>query len=160
MASSADFTTAGKVLAIKDDGSVVFAPRGTSYELLLKHAGDRPPMNEPVWALISAQGRKVWTVPSGGNFLVPIMGPTKIVQGRVVFADDKEIVLKAGANVIIELPRAEAAVDLPNGAIAIGVMVNATLLPGARVEFVAKRETVIASPEVRTVGAGYGDAKP
>ena len=108
MASASDFTTPGKVLSIKGDGSVVFAPRGTSYEMLLKHTGDAPPINEPVWALIRAQGRKVWTVPSGGNFLVPIMGPTKIVQGRVVYADDKEIVLKAGANVIVELPRAEA----------------------------------------------------
>ena len=157
MAIATDFTTPGKVIAIKD-GMVVFAARGTSYEMYLKHAGDPPPLNEPVWALIRGVARKVWTVPSGGNFITPILGTPRIVQGRVVYADDRQLVLKAGANVIVDLPRAEAAVDLPNGPISIGVMVNATLMPGATAEFVAKKETR-PTPEVRTVGAGYGDAK-
>ncbi len=159
MPSSSDFTTAGKVLAAKD-GVVTFAPHQTSYEMQLKLTGSAPEINVPVWALIRATARKVWTVPSGGNFLVPIMGPPKIVQGRVRFADERSLVLQAGANVIVELPRAESAVDLPNGAIAIGAMVNATLMPGASVEFVEKKEDVVPRPEVRTVGAGYGDAKP
>ena len=159
MASAIDFPTFGKVLAVKD-GVVTFAPHQTTYEMQLKLTGAEPALNTPVWALIRGTARKVWTVPSGGNFLVPIMGPPKIVQGRVKFADERSLVLQAGANVIVELPRADAAVDLPSGAISLGTMVNATLMPGASVEFIAKKESVVPSPDVRTVGAGYGDAQP
>ena len=69
-------------------------------------------MQTLVHALIRGSGRKVWTVPSGGNFITPIMGPPKIVQGRVKYADEKQLVIQAGANVIIDLPRG-VAVDCP-----------------------------------------------
>ena len=137
MPSSTDFPTWGKVIEVKD-GVVVFNPRGTTYELHLKvPAGAAlPELNAPVQVLIRANGRKVWTVPSGGNFIVPIQGPPRIVQGRVKYADDRQVLVHAGASVIVDLPAAESAIDLPNGAIAVGTMVNATLLPGATVEFV------------------------
>jgi hypothetical protein len=137
MPSPNDFPTTGKVTAVKDDGIVLFVPRGTTYEMHLKLVGAAPPIGTPVDALIHVNARKVWTVPSGGNFLVPIMGPTKIVQGQVRYCDEKQLVVKAGANVIVNLPTAETAVDLPNGPIAVGQMVNVTALPGASVEFVS-----------------------
>ena len=138
MPTAIDFPTAGKVIAI-NDGVAVFRPRGTTYELQLKlasAAAAAPALNVPVDAIIRVQARKVWTVPSGGNFLTPIFGPPKIIQGRVKFADEKQIVVHAGATVVVDLPTIDSAVDLPNGPITVGVMVNVTALPGATVEFV------------------------
>src|SRR5687768_10260173 len=105
MASAIDFPTAGKVTAVKD-GIVVFNPRGTTYELSLKPAelAAAPVLNAPMRVHIHADARKVWTVPSGGAFIVPIEGPPKIVQGRVRFRDDRHLVVSAGANFIFDLP--------------------------------------------------------
>ena len=133
MPSPNDFTSRGKIIAIKDD-CVVFTPSGSRYELNLKHTGDAPPLNTLTDVLIRATARKVWTVPSGGNFVTPIVGPSRIVQGRVEYLSDRELVVHAGPHFVIDLPSNPSAIDLPQGAIAIGRMVNVTLLPGARVE--------------------------
>ncbi|MEO6435659.1 MAG: hypothetical protein ABIP55_07840 [Tepidisphaeraceae bacterium] len=125
------YATAGKVIAVKD-GLVVFVPRGSNYELHLKTQGQYAgPVGSPVRAILRATARKVWTVPSGGNFVVPIVGPTRIIQGRVKAADAKLIVVHAGATFVVALPSADSAIDLPNGPIAVGTMVNVTALPGA-----------------------------
>jgi hypothetical protein len=133
MSSPTDFPTSGKVTAVKDDGrTVVFAPHGTSYELHLKTAAAYTgPVNAPVRAILRLAARKVYTVPSGGNFVTPIMGPPKIVQGRVRYADEKQLVIKASANFVVDLPAADTAIDLMNGAIALNTMVNVVALPGA-----------------------------
>ena len=129
MPSPSDFPTPGKVTAVLD-GSVIFAPRGTSYELHLKAAGPYSgPTNTPVEAIIRVQARKVWTVPSGGNFITPIMGPPKIIQGWVKHLDERQLVVHAGASFIVDLPSADSALDLANGAIAVGTMVKLTPLP-------------------------------
>lgn len=150
-ATPIDCPTHGKIIEVNDD-SVVFAPAGTSYELLLKapqrYAGAT---NTPVEVVIRARARKVWTVPSGGNFIVPIKGSPRIIQGRVTHADEKQLVVRAGATFLIELPSAEHAVDLPSGPITLGNMVNVTALPGATVEIVA-RHAPSASPGVPHVG--------
>jgi hypothetical protein len=155
-ATPIDCPTHGKIIAVFDDG-VVFAPSGTSYELRLKtdshYAGA---VNTPVEVLIRATARKVWTVPSGGNFISPIIGPPKIIQGRVTYADEKQLVVRAGAMFLIDLPSAEHAVDLPNGPIAVGHMVNVTAFAGATIEIVA-RHAPSASPGVAHVGTP-GDA--
>jgi len=135
MPSPTDFATPGKVIAINDGGIVVFAPRGTTYELHLKTQTPYTGLiGAPVEAFIRLSARKLYTVPSGGNFITPIMGPPKIVQGRVRYADERQIVLKAGANVIVALPSADTAMDLNNGAIALNTMVNVVALPGATFE--------------------------
>jgi len=145
--------THGKIIEVLDN-AVVFAPNGTSYELRLRT--DRPyagTLNTPVEVVIRATGRKVWTVPSGGNFISPIKGPPKIIQGRVTFADEKQLVVRAGAMFLIDLPSAEHAVDLPNGPITVGHMVNVTALPGATIEIVARHATS-ATPGVSHTGTG------
>ena len=136
MPSPPDFRSPGKVIAVKDEGrTVVFAPRGTSYELHLKSTAPYTgPVNAPVEGIIRLTARKVYTVPSGGNFVTPIMGPPKIVQGRVRLADEKQLVLKAGANFVVDLPSADTAIDLMNGSIALNTMVNVVALPGATFE--------------------------
>ena len=155
-ATPIDCPTHGKVLSVNDD-SLIFAPMGTSYELLLKTAQRHDgPTNTPVEVVIRATARKVWTVPSGGNFIVPIQGPPKIVQGRVTYADEKQLVVRAGAMFLIDLPSAEHAVDLPNGAIMVGKMVNVTTFPGATIEIVARHQPS-GSPGVAHVGTP-GDA--
>ena len=151
------FATPGKIIAANAD-SVVFAPRGTTYELLLRTSGTYAgPVNTPVDAVIRVTARKVWTVPSGGNFVAPIMGPPRIVQGRVRYGDDRQLVVHAGAAFVIDLPASDHAVDLPNGPIAVGHMVNVTALPGATIEIV-ERHATSASPGVPHTGTGAGAA--
>ena len=133
MPSPLDFPTKGKVKDTRA-GEVVFLPAGTNYELYLKTGSYNGPTNLPVLALIRATARKVYTVPSGGNFITPIQGPPRIVQGRVLWADDQTLVVRAGANVIVELPAADSAIDLDEGPIALNKMVNVTLFPGATFE--------------------------
>jgi hypothetical protein len=158
MPTAIDFTTAGKMTA-NNAGIVTFAPRGTTYELYLKASGETPELNKPAEARIRVQARKVWTVPSGGNFIQPIFGPPRIIQGRVKHIGDNQIVVHAGATFVVDLPAAETAVDLPNGPIVVGGMVNVTALPGATVEFVSEDVAAAASPVTHTMGAGPGGAK-
>ena len=136
MASASDFPARGKVIDVRGN-VVVFQPYGTSYELHLQT--DEPyagPKDSPVQALIRVHARKVYTVPSGGNFLAPIFGPPRIVQGRVKFMDNRAIVVQAGAPIIIDLPAADSAIDLTDGQIQLNHLVNAALLSGAKFEVV------------------------
>ena|SRR5579864_6655974 len=139
----ADTTTAtanrfafGKVTSVKD-GQVAFNPRGTSYELQLAVAKYSGPLNTPITCLIRVTARKVYTVPSGGNFIVPIFGPPRIVQGRVRSADSKSIVVHAACPIHVDLPAEDHAIDLDEGPIGVGRMVNVVCLPGARLEIMA-----------------------
>lgn len=125
----------GKVIAVKD-GLVVFTPAGTSYELHLAVPSYTGPVNTPVKCLIRVSARKVYTVPSGGNFIAPIFGPPRIVQGLVRWGNDRSLIVHAGCPIHVELPTAENAIDLDDGPIWVGRMVNVVCLPGARVEFV------------------------
>jgi hypothetical protein len=86
----------------------------------------------PVEGVIRVKARKAYTVPSGGNFITPIFGPPRIIQGRVRGVDGNGIVLHAGVAIQVELPAEASAVELANGSIAVGgAMVNVVALPGA-----------------------------
>ena len=124
---------AGKVTSAAD-GKVVFAPAGTNYELHLVCPSYAGPINKPVRGTIRVQARKVWTVPSGGNWIQPIFGPPRIVQGRVRALDATHLVVQAGTPIRVDLPDDDIVYDLANGPISVGVMVNVTALPGARFE--------------------------
>jgi len=87
-----------------------------------------------VEVLIRVMARKVYTVPSGGNFVQPIVGPPRIIQGRVRHLDDRQLVVQASANFIVDLPAADSAIDLDNGLITLNTMVNVVALPGATLE--------------------------
>jgi hypothetical protein len=127
-----DFATPGKVFVVRD-GAVVFKPKGTNYELQLEGKFEGA-LDSPIELIIRATARKIWTVPSGGNFIEPIFGRPRIVQGRVKFIDQNMLVVQAGANFIIELPAADSGIDLAEGAIALNRMVNCTVLRGATFE--------------------------
>ena len=127
----------GKVIAAKD-GVVHFAPSGTNYELHLAAPGYAAPVGQLVTGVVHVTARKVWTVPSGGNFIAPIFGQPRTIQGRVRAISERSIVVQAGTPIVVELPADEPGYDLANGPIAVGVMVNVMAMPGARFEPVVK----------------------
>jgi hypothetical protein len=134
MASESEFPARGKIVSI--DGSIAtFAPAGTNYQLHLdvRDRNANLPADTPVDILIQVDARKVYTVPSGGNFVTPLFGPPRIIQGRVRSATDKTLVVHAGTNFVVNLPQANDAMDLNNGPITVGSMVNVVALPGARI---------------------------
>lgn len=122
----------GKVIRV-DGQIVVFQPSGTTYELHLERApgSTLPPIGVPTTGRVVVRARKVYTVPSGGNFISPIFGPPRIVQGRVRAADEKSIVLQAGTLIHVELPSEADAIDLANGPLTVGELANVVCLPGA-----------------------------
>src|SRR4051794_27263329 len=107
MPSSTDFPAQGRVIRV-DDNAVIFAPLNTTYELkLLTTSRYDGPVNTLIDAYLRGNARKLWTVASGGNFITPIQGPSRIVQGRVKYLDNKTMVVQAGAPFIVELPAAD-----------------------------------------------------
>jgi hypothetical protein len=119
------------------DGVLIFAPSGTTYELQLAAPDFAGPLDVLVDGVIRGTARKAWTVPSGGNFIAPIFGPPRTVQGRVIAAlDERTVVIKAGAPVVVELPESDRSIELTTGPITVGALLNVTLLPGARFELV------------------------
>lgn len=132
-ATGSAITARGRVIAAKD-GVVHFAPSGTNYELHLAAPNYAGPVGQLVAGVIRVAARKVWTVPSGGNFISPIFGQPRTIQGRVRAIDERSIAVQAGVPMVIELPTEEPGYDLANGPIALGVMVNVMALPGARFE--------------------------
>ena len=135
MPSPNDFTARGKIIEVRDR-IVVFQPSATTYQLHLEFTGDGAPQTsaQPIDCLIRVDARKVYTVPSGGNFIQPIFGPPRIIQGRVKYADDRTLVVHAGAPIICQLPAAESAIDLSEGKIRVGHMANVVALPGATIQ--------------------------
>jgi len=131
MPKATDFPAVGKVLS-RDDTSLLFNPQNSNYELKLSIANYDGPVGQRIEGLIIVSARKVYTVPSGGNFIQPIFGPPRIIQGRVKYLDEKEMVVQAGAPIIVQLPAAEDAYDLANGDLMVASLVNVVALPGAR----------------------------
>jgi hypothetical protein len=139
--TTAPFTAKGKVTAVRDDGVVVFAPAGTNYELHLVVVGGRyvGPIGKPVEGIIRVKARKVWTVSSGGNFVSPLFGEPRTIQGRVRHVpSDDALVVHAGTDFHLELPPNDIGVDLTAGPIRVGAMVNVMAMPAPAFELVAR----------------------
>ena len=126
-------TARGKVTAV-NDGIVTFVPYNTAYALHLAAPGYAGPMNTLVDAVIRATARKAYTVPSGGNFISPIYGTPRTIQGRVRAVDGNTIVVQAGVPIHVELPAEATAVELRRGPITAGALLNVVALPGATFE--------------------------
>lgn len=136
MASLWDYPAKGKVIEVR--GSlIVFQPTNTTYHLYLAGGSYTGPLKSPVEILIRATARKMWTVPSGGNFIAPIMGTPRTIQGRVKFIEGQTIVVQAGVPVAITLPANDSGIDLSTGAIGIASLVNAMVMPGVSYELAA-----------------------
>jgi len=131
-----DYLARGKVVEAKDS-LVVFQPFDTNYQLHLLTA--RPytgPIGQPIDARLRAKARKVYTVPSGGGFISPIFGSPRTLQGRALHVEERQIVIRAGVPISIDLPQPEDAIDLDNGPIAVGAIINVAALPGMTFELV------------------------
>lgn len=135
MAETTELATAKGTVTSVRNGIVTFRPAGTRYELHLSSTWNGT-LDKPVKCVIRVNARKVYTVPGGGNFITPIFGPPRIVQGMVRTADQRSLVLQAGCPIHVELPAAENAIDLDDGPIFQGRTVNVVCEPGARAEFV------------------------
>jgi hypothetical protein len=144
MAKATDFPAVGKVLS-RDDTSVLFNPQNTNYELKLQIPNYAGPLNQRIEALITVSARKVYTVPSGGNFIAPIFGPPRIIQGRVKYLDETQMVVQAGAPIIVQLPTAADAFDLVNGDLTVASLVNVVALPGAKFSLALEAATAKAT---------------
>ncbi|HEV8607697.1 MAG TPA: hypothetical protein VGQ99_20345, partial [Tepidisphaeraceae bacterium] len=131
MAKASDFPAVGRVLS-RDDTSVVFNPQNTSYEMKLLVGNYDGPIGSRVAGFIVVAARKVYTVPSGGNFVEPIFGRPRVVQGRVKYLDEKEMVVQAGGPIIVQLPVEEDAFDLASGDLMVASLVNVVVMAGGR----------------------------
>jgi hypothetical protein len=132
MANATEYAARGKVSGAQD-GMVVFLPANTNYQMHLAAGGGYTgPLNKPIQATVRVTAAKVYTVPSGGNFISPIFGPPKTIQGRVLRVDEKSMVIHAGLAIVVDLPGADSAIDLDNGRIAVGSMVNVVAHKGAK----------------------------
>jgi hypothetical protein len=140
IARATEFAARGKV--IKASGRiVVFAPVNTNYELHLESLQPyQGPLGESILVAIRAQARKIYTVPSGGGFITPLFGPPRIVQGRALDVRENSVVVRAGVPITVQLPVDDDAMDLSEGPIAIGALVNAVILPGATIRLLTPAE--------------------
>lgn len=127
------FSVQGTVKSVEGQ-RVVFNPANTTYELYLTLIGAAPASGSTVRASIRLKARKVWTVMSGGNFVTPIIGEPRVIQGRVCQADNQLALVHAGLPLSVELPQEATCYDLVNGAFGAGALVNITIYPGATFE--------------------------
>lgn len=127
---------------IRTEGSrVVFQPTGTNYELHLDPVGGAfaAPMNSAVDVVIRVKARKLYTVPSGGNFVTPIQGTPKILQGRVKAIEGAAFVLQCGAFITVELPTDnDSNLELASGPVQVGALVNVICYSGATIELAGR----------------------
>lgn len=136
MPSLSEYPAVGRVLKMHDD-AVIFSPVNTNYELTLLTSGRYDGIvGRRVECLVRATARKVMTVPSGGNFIAPIFGPPRIIQGRIRYLDEKLMVIQAGCPVVVELPATDGGFDLASGPLAINALANVMAMPGARFEMI------------------------
>jgi len=146
MPSMTDFPARGRVTEKRERG-VVFKPAGTNYELLLETAAVYSgPVNAPVEARLRVTARKIYTVPSGGNFVAPIFGPPRTIQGRVKLIEGNQMIVHAGTTFVVELPERDTAIDLNNGSVAVGSLVNVMALPGATFELLTTPARDVSAP--------------
>lgn len=134
MTTQAEGLSRGKITELRD-GVAVFAPSNSNYQLHLGCADAvGVTLNTLVDVRITADARKVWTVPSGGNFITPIHGTPRIIQGRVRQLSQTHAVIQSAALIHVKLPEHDHSYDLNHGPIEVGKMLNVTLLPGAALE--------------------------
>lgn len=134
--SSADLATRGKILRI-ENGRVVFHVIDTNYELHLETSEDLTSLvGQKVIGRVRVKARKVYGVPSGGNFIQPVLGTPRIIQGRVLNLDEKTITVKAAAIVVADLPTGPDTIDLHHGSIGVNSLVNVVASPGAAFELI------------------------
>jgi hypothetical protein len=128
------FPARGKVIERRGPDRLVFAPANTNYELDLVAENFTGPINVLTDGYVRVTARKIWTVPSGGNFISPVIGTPRTIQGRIRAVGDRSIVIQAGCPIAVDFPTIESGFDLANGPLQVGAIVNVMAMPGARFE--------------------------
>ncbi len=136
MPSIQDFPAKGTVIEVRGP-LIVFQPTNTTYHLHLAGPAYTGPLKTPIELLIRATARKIWTVPSGGNFVAPITGTPRTIQGHVRLIEGQTILVHAGVPIAITLPTNDSGIDLSVGAIGIASLINAMVMPGVSYELIA-----------------------
>lgn len=127
--------TRGRVVSASGS-TVIFKPTDSTYELHLSTVGGpyTGPTDVPLDAILRGTARKVYTVPSGGGFVTPIIGPPRIVQGRVKQQAKGELAVHAVVTVNVTLTGGEGTMELARGPVGDGSLVNVVLMPGMTFE--------------------------
>jgi hypothetical protein len=125
------YSARGKIVRI-EGATVVFAPADTKYQLHLALNGDASKLPAgDAEAVIHVAARKVLGVSGGGNFVAPIFGSPRMLQGRILQLDAKQMVLQCGLPIVVDLPAEAHAVDLTYGPLEVGGRCNVVAQPGA-----------------------------
>lgn len=112
------------------DGVGIFKIPGTQYQL---HLGVEDDLDDAVGARvrgrIHGQALRMHHSPAGGNFIEPLEGRPRIVQGTVLAVDPgaHEVVVDLVVPIRLAIPE-----DQTTGSFATGDMVNFYMEPGAR----------------------------
>ena len=102
---------------VTDDQVTVVVP-GTNYRSTFKYAGAAPlQVGQRVNAVVHAPTRKIEVVSDGGNYVEPLFGRPRRMQGRVVeqHATTSELLVQAGYPVRVKLPHGQTVADFPVG---------------------------------------------
>jgi hypothetical protein len=131
MGSANDYPAVGKVIEV-GEGEATLSPTGSEYELVLCCADAQVKAGDDrLRVTVHAVAERLWTVPAGGNFVTPIRGTPRVIQGRVICADARQLVVQAGLPVLIDLPREGKDFNLAAGPLAVGARVNVLVQPRA-----------------------------
>ena len=115
------------------NGKLLLEVSATHYELHLESDSSSVP-GSYINGTVCVQARKVWTICAGGSFTSPLIGSPRVIQGRVKSVEGNRLVVQAGFPISVELPQDKTGLDLKNGPLQAGVMVNITANPGAKFE--------------------------
>ena len=102
---------------VTDDQVTVLVP-GTNYRSTFKYAGSAPlQVGQRVTAVVHAPALKIEVVSDGGNYVEPLFGRPRRMQGRVVEQHPKtsELLVQAGYPVRVKLPHGQTVAEFPVG---------------------------------------------
>lgn len=91
---------------------------GTNYRSTFKYAGPAPlHVGQTVAGVIHAPARKAEAVSDGGNYVEPLFGRPRRMQGRVMeqHAKTNELLVQVGYPVWVKLPAGQTVVAFPVG---------------------------------------------
>ncbi len=112
--------------------SAVFAIPGTDYRIELATSGlDASDVGTRVQGRVHGQAQRMHRTPAGGNFIEPLEGRPRIVQGTVIAVDPgrNEVLVDLVVPMRVAMFEGEHATTLSSGE-----MVNFYMEPGARFE--------------------------
>jgi hypothetical protein len=100
-----------------EPGLITLNAPGTNYRNSFKFDGLTPPIGKKIYGTIYAQGRKIEEVSDGGNYVEPLFGRPRRMQGLVLAQDTakNELLVQAGYEVVVKLPDTQKAADFAVG---------------------------------------------